>query len=584
MKTQPNSQNGNSSLAQGDLQSNALAATDDILAIANEVTYQWNIGSDSIVWCAHAKAVLQIPAEFSITTHNDFLRHIGRENAYARIAAIKAATDTNAQPAKYTISYQFCPDPWDHDIYHWIDEHGYTYIDDKTGELVARGLMRLATDTRAELDNLTFWATRDEVTSQLNRPQLIREIKQAIDNAEQKKEKSVFLLAAVENLSFINESYGYEVGDEILNEIGRRFSKMLRVKDCIGRHSANKFGIILNDCGPEAMQHVANRLLDIVRIAPIEAANTSLNTTIAIGGVLIPDQVTSVQETLSAAHQALDSARTGHQNKFTAYRPNPQQTMDRLHSKTMADDIMAALSENRMVLALQPIVTSATAEPAFHECLIRMRREDGELVSAYEIIPVVEKLGLTGYLDHRVLELAIDILAADPDIRLSINVSGQTTSDHGWLVALHNLTNGRRDIRQRLIVEITESSAVRDLNETVNFVDTLQDLGCSVAIDDFGAGYTSFQNLRYFGVDMVKIDGSFVANITTDPHNLFFVQTLINLAKEFGVETVVEWVTDEETAVLMRKAGADYFQGAHYGMPEIKSLPTDTYYDHAENI
>ena len=250
----------------------------------------------------------------------------------------------------------------------------------------------------------------------------------------------------------------------------------------------------------------------------------------------------------------------------------------------MADDIMAALNDDRMVLAMQPIVASNTNEPEFYECLIRMRRDNGELVSAQEIIPVVEKLGLTSYLDLSVLKMAVDILANDPKINLSINVSGQTTSDHDWLIAIHNLTRGRRDIRERLIVEITETSAIRDLDETVNFVDTLQELGCRVAIDDFGSGYTSFQNLRFFGVDMLKIDGSFVANIKTDPHNLMFVETLLDLAKKFGIKTVVEWVIDEEVAELMRKAGADYLQGSRFGMPVIANLPTTDFNDTGYNI
>ena len=546
----------------------------NILLHADEVAYQWNVRADSIIWGKHQKNTLNIPHEFSISTHADLLRHIGRKTAQTRIAVIKEAIELEEQSNSYAISYQFCPDPWDHDNYIWIEERGYSFIDNESGALIARGVMRVVTEHKEELESLKYWSTRDEVTCQLNRPQLIREIERALTTCNQKKSTSVFLLAAVENLAFVNESYGYAVGDEVLAVIGQRFSNMLRLKDNIGRHSANKFGILLNECGPDAMQHVANRLLSIVRSTPVEVAGTSINITIAIGGVIIPDQANDVQDVLSYGHEALDSARTGHQNKFAAYRPDPQKAVTRARSKVMADDIMAALNDDRMVLALQPIVCSKTEEPAFHECLVRMRRESGELVSAHEIIPVVEKLGLTGYLDHRVLEMAINILREDPDINLSINVSGQTTSDHDWLIALHKLTQGRRDIRQRLIVEITESTAVRDLNETVNFVDTLKDLGCRVAIDDFGSGYTSFQNLRFFGVDMVKIDGSFVDNITTDPHNLLFVETLIDLARKFGLETVVEWVVDEEAADLMCKAGADYLQGSLYGMPTISGLPT----------
>ena len=561
-----------------------LTTIKDILVHADQAAYQWNVSLDQIHWASDTRKVLKLPDEFSIKNHTDLLRHIGKKSAKERLEAIKIAIDAAKQPSSYTVAYKFFPDPWDHENYLWIEERGYSLDNQNDQSLITRGVLRVFTEHKNALDDLRYWANRDEITCQLNRPQLLREIETALTRSRQRKSTSIFLLAAVENLTFINETYGYAVGDEVLAVIGQRLSVSMRTVDCIGRHSANKFGILLQECGTEAMQHVSNRLLNIVRDAPIKVGSTSINVTLAIGGVIIPDQAEDVQETLSAAHEALDQARVGHQNKFSAFRPNPHKDEERQRFKEMADDIMAALNEDRMVLAMQPIVASNTNEPEFYECLIRMRRDNGELVSAQEIIPVVEKLGLTSYLDLCVLKMAVDILANDPNINLSINVSGQTTSDHDWLIAMQNLTRGRRDIRERLIVEITETSAIRDLDETVNFVDTLQDLGCRVAIDDFGSGYTTFQNLRFFGVDMLKIDGSFVANIKTDPHNLMFVETLLDLAKKFGIKTVVEWVIDEEVAELMREAGADYLQGSRFGMPVIANLPTTDFNDIGDNI
>jgi EAL domain-containing protein (putative c-di-GMP-specific phosphodiesterase class I) len=166
-----------------------------------------------------------------------------------------------------------------------------------------------------------------------------------------------------------------------------------------------------------------------------------------------------------------------------------------------------------------------------------------------------------------VLELAVDLLKRHPKIRLSVNVSSTTASDHEWVVALHRLTGGRRALTSRLIVEITETTVIHDLDQTIAFVDTLKELGCSVAIDDFGAGYTSFKNLKLLNADMVKIDGAFVKNLKEDTSDQVFIRTMIDLAQNFKMETVAEWVGNQESADFLAEVGITYLQGFHYGMP-----------------
>ncbi len=196
-----------------------------------------------------------------------------------------------------------------------------------------------------------------------------------------------------------------------------------------------------------------------------------------------------------------------------------------------------------------------------------MEKVDGSLVSAGEFIPVAEQLGLARLIDRRTLELAIDLLRRHKDLTLSLNVSGLTCSDHEWLVALQRLTGGKRELTNRLIIEITETAAIQDLDQSINFVDTLKDMGCRVAIDDFGAGYTSFKNLKLLNVDMVKIDGAFVKNMADDTSDQIFIKTMIELAKTFGMETVAEWVGDERSAKMLAEAGITYLQGFYYGLP-----------------
>ena len=196
-----------------------------------------------------------------------------------------------------------------------------------------------------------------------------------------------------------------------------------------------------------------------------------------------------------------------------------------------------------------------------------MEKPDGTIVSAGEFIPLAEQLGLSRFIDRRALELAVAFAKSHPTVRLSLNVSSLTCSDHEWLVALHRLTGGRRQITERLTIELTETAAIHDIDVSIAFVDTLKELGCKVAIDDFGAGYTSFKNLKTLNVDMVKIDGSFIRDLASEPDNQVFIKTLVEIAETFNLETVAEWVGDEETAQMMAKAGITHQQGFYFGRP-----------------
>jgi EAL domain-containing protein (putative c-di-GMP-specific phosphodiesterase class I) len=238
---------------------------------------------------------------------------------------------------------------------------------------------------------------------------------------------------------------------------------------------------------------------------------------------------------------------------------------------SIADEVISALDDDRMALALQAIVSSRTHEPALFECLLRMAKADGTIVSAGEFIAVAEQLGLSRLIDRRALELAVGLLRERESIHLSLNVSALTAGDHDWIVALHRLTGGARGLTERLTIEITETAAIHDLDHSIAFVDNLKELGCRVAIDDFGAGYTSFKNLKLLAVDMVKIDGAFVRNLAADASDRAFIKTMVDLAKTLGMETVAEWVSDAATAEILAGLGIDYLQGYHFGKPIMQS-------------
>ncbi len=195
-----------------------------------------------------------------------------------------------------------------------------------------------------------------------------------------------------------------------------------------------------------------------------------------------------------------------------------------------------------------------------------MEQDDGQVLLAPDIVPVAERLGLIRLVDHRVLELVVAELAASPRVQLSLNISPDTTMDRDWWASIEALMRTYPGVGSRLIVEITETVAIQDIDDVRGFVTRLKNFGSRIAIDDFGAGYTSFRNLRRLGVDIVKIDGAFVQNLARSADDRAFVQTLIDLARRLQIKTVAEWVQDDQSAAMLQGWGCDYIQGRLIGL------------------
>jgi EAL domain-containing protein (putative c-di-GMP-specific phosphodiesterase class I) len=302
----------------------------------------------------------------------------------------------------------------------------------------------------------------------------------------------------------------------------------------------------------------------------VQTAHGPVAATITIGGIAAPRHARTVHEILAHAQESLDSAKAKRRGTFVAYRPNIERDAVRKENVRSTDKIIAALNERRILLAFEPVVATATRELAFYECLMRIRRADGRVVAANNVIPIAEQLGLVRLIDHRVIELVTAELSAAPALRVSVNVSPDSIADPDWWSLLGAQLRARPGVAQRMILEITETAAIQNSDETAGFVTRAKDLGCRIAIDDFGAGYTSFRNLRRLGVDMIKIDGAFVQNLTRSEDDRVFVRTLIELGRSLGIETVAEWVQDEEAAATLAGWSCEYLQGDLIGRASLE--------------
>jgi diguanylate cyclase (GGDEF)-like protein len=537
-----------------------------ILASVGEVAYDWRIDTDTLSWGANAGDILLIRDLAAISSGRTYAQILDADNAQARFDVVTQSDKRDeGRGVAYQIQYGIRPDPASATRL-WVEDTGRWFAGPDGRALRAHGVLRVINERYEHERRLTFLACCDGLTGELNRHRLTEVLEDTLDEALRFRSSCGFLLVAIDNLARINESYGFDIADQVIGAIAKRLHGRMRGKDTLGRFSGNKFGLVLRDCTPDDMAVAAERLLTGIRDEMVPTSAGPVAVTVTIGGVTAPRHARSVAEVLARAQESLDGAKTRRRGSFQAYRPNIEREAMRRENVRATDEIVAALNDRRIFLAYETVAAAADGLPAFYECLMRIRRTDGSLIAANDIVPVAERLGLVRLLDFRVLELVVDEMIAAPALQASFNVSPASTTDPDWWAGLGSLLRSHTGVAERLIVEITESAAIHDIDETRGFVARVKDLGCRIAIDDFGAGYTSFRNLRKLGVDIVKIDGAFVQHIMRSEDDRAFVRTLIDLAKRLKLKTVAEWVQDDEAAKTLRAWGCDYLQGALIGL------------------
>ena len=537
-----------------------------ILNSVGEVAYDWRIDGDVLLWGANAAAVLQVPNVAAIVTGRGYAGVLEADNAQARFDAIVQSTKRDGgNGVAYQIQYCIRPDPAS-ETRLWVEDTGRWFAGPDGKPLRAHGIVRVINERYEHVRRLTYLARCDGLTGELNRHHLTEVLEDTIDEAIRFRSSCGFLLVAIDSLARINESFGFETADQVIGTVAKRLRARMRGKDTLGRFSGNKFGLVLRDCTPDDMAIAAERMLAAVRDEMVPAAAGPIAVTVTIGGVTAPRHAHSVAEVVGRAQETLHAAKSRRRGSFLAYKPSIEREALRRENIRATDEIVAALNERRIFLAYETIVSAADRRPALYECLMRIRRTDGSLIAAGDIVPVAERLGLMRLLDYRVIELVVDEMIATPSLQASFNVSAASTTDPDWWTGLCTLLRSHPGVAERLIVEITESAAIHDIDETRGFVTRVKELGCRIAIDDFGAGYTSFRNLRKLGVDIVKIDGAFIRDMMRSDDDRAFVRTLIDLAKRLKLVTVAEWVQDEAAAKTLRDWGCDYLQGAIIGL------------------
>lgn len=533
-----------------------------ILARLGQAAFVWDIATDVMSWTDEVGSVFtDIPP--AILSRGADLANLIEPHRGIRNDALTQAL-ANPVGGTYRIEYGVRASTTAPVL--WIEESGVCQAgaDGKTSRV--EGVVRVNNERHARDEQLLKLSQRDPVTGELNRAHLMASLAEAIEEAARFRSSFAFMLIGIDHLARINDSFGFDVADEVIAAIAQRIRARLRGGDVMGRFSGNKFGLILKNCTVDDANIAAERFLQGIRDEVVPTRSGPVSVTATIGAVSVPRYARDVNEAVNRAQETLDGAKRRRHGSFAMWRPNVERDAQRRVNIRVTDEIVTALNERRIVVAFEPVVNAGTRDPAFYEALVRMKQDDGALLLAPDIVPVAEKLGLIRLVDHRVLELVVAELAAAPNVQLSLNISPDTTMDPDWWTSIESMMRANPGVAERLIVEITETVAIQDLDDVRGFVTRLKNLGSRIAIDDFGAGYTSFRNLRKLGVDIVKIDGAFVQNIARSADDRAFVQTLIDLNHRLGIRTVAEWVQDEESASILHDWGCDYIQGRFTGL------------------
>lgn len=535
-----------------------------ILASLGQATFAWDLASDAIAWSDNVAAVFPDIPVAALASGAELAKLIEPSRSVRSDALGAPVLVRSGEGMPYRIEYGVRAVTSAPVI--WIEETGCWFAGADGRPARVEGVVCINNERHARDEQLLKLSRHDPLTNELNRTHLIASLAETMEECARFRSSCAFMLIGIDHLARVNDAFGFDVADAVIAEVAKRIRARLRSGDMLGRFSGNKFGLILRNCTVDDTNVAAERFLAAVRDEVVPTKSGPVSVTVSIGAVTIPRHARSAEEAVNRAQETLDAAKSRRAGSFALWKPNVERDAQRRVNIRVTDEIVTALNERRIVIGFEPVVDARLRQPAFYECLVRMEQDDGRALLAPDIVPVAERLGLIRLVDHRVLELAIAELAAAPGVQLSLNISPDTTMDPDWWATIESLMRAHPGVGERLIVEITETVAIQDIDDVRGFVTRLKNFGSRIAIDDFGAGYTSFRNLRKLGVDIVKIDGAFVQNIVRSADDRAFVQTLIDLARRLEIKTVAEWVQDEEAAVMLREWGCDFIQGRLIGL------------------
>jgi diguanylate cyclase (GGDEF)-like protein/PAS domain S-box-containing protein len=415
-------------------------------------------------------------------------------------------------------------------------------------------------------DELYHMSVTDPLTGLYNRRHFDGQLEVILSDHLSKGRSVCLLLIDLDGFKFINDTYGHPFGDEVLRTTAQLLRQLVRRNDYIARLAGDEFAMVLKNTNLENATRIAQKLHQEISRTRVPLPVGSMQLQSSIGVAEAPTHGREAQELVSAADVALYHSKRRGRNRIEALSPDVSQAMMSIFNQGF--QLRTALEEGNIHPAFQPICDMKTGKPIAYEVLARMCL-NGSVIQAHEFIAVAEELGLTRDVDLHIIRSALAL--APPGQALFLNVDLTSFNDPGFVNELSALLKPACETGRPITIEITERESI-PLSDTLRRdIQALRTLGCKLALDDFGSGYSTYNFLNQFQPDYLKIEGSFVRGMTTNEADRKIVVHIHELAQSFGMQTIAESVENEETRYALSKIGIGNAQGLFYGAPRLSA-------------
>jgi diguanylate cyclase (GGDEF)-like protein/PAS domain S-box-containing protein len=434
-------------------------------------------------------------------------------------------------------------------------------------------VIRDVTENRSMAKQLSYQATHDALTGLINRRAFEASLQAALEAARNGHERHVLCYLDMDKFKIVNDTCSHSAGDHLLKAVASMIQNGLRESDVLARTGGDEFGILLKNCMLDDAMQITEDMLAMIRTIDDDGWGLTFEVSASIGISVLDAGVESVTAVMRQADLACYAAKDHGGNRIHIYQAGDQELARRHSEMKWVCRLTEAIKEERLVLYCQdivPVKPHAGGRDHF-EVLVRMKDEAGELVTPARFLPAAERYNLVTALDRWVITHSFAWYAAcGQDRIMAINLSGNSLADGSFLGFVKDRLARHAVSPASVCFEITETAAIANLDCAIRFITELKQLGCQFALDDFGSGLSSFSYLRNLPVDYLKIDGSFIRGLDSDPVNAAMVNAIIQLGKVMGIETIAEFVETDAILKVLAEIGVDYAQG--YGIARPRPL------------
>ncbi|TAN56843.1 MAG: GGDEF and EAL domain-containing protein, partial [Betaproteobacteria bacterium] len=442
------------------------------------------------------------------------------------------------------------------------------------GETI-EGSLQDITSRHEATEKLKFLAENDPLTGVLNRRGIEKIIEDATQHAAEGKPLAVAYLD-LDRFKLINDLFGHVAGDEVLRQVCRRIEAVLGEGNTLGRIGGDEFIIVFRDAAIYSAAAICRGIVEAIDATPFHAGDKAFQVKASIGLVEVADRL-PVKDAIAVADRACRAAKAGGHDGLVVYDRGASVFREWAEERKLVERLGSGTAPEGLFLMMQPIMSLRAPYGSLNfEVLVRMREPDGTITPGGVIVATAENNGRASVIDRWVLANTLAWLdghhaALAATHFVTMNLSGASLNDERFIQDAFAMLAGSPRAANRLCIEITEGVALHDLDNTRRFIDGVRRYGAKVALDDFGAGYTSFSYLRELPADALKIDGSLIVNVNAHPANLAIVEAIVELARNLGMKSIAEWAEDCATVESLAEVGVDYVQGfaiAHAQNPE----------------